>query len=168
MRPRGKKKKSVFGNKLASKEAALATWWGQQPGSRIKRGGVAPRGRQQVQSACRENATVRETRNQAYGSGACVPSLPQQRDGRPSGCQKQEDGRAHADGHMQTGTVSPGVCVWEGVRARGEAETRLQPWPLQCSYQGVQGHSPDNPRPPNAGGSCVPPDPLTPWAPELT
>ena len=52
MRPRGKKKKSVFGNKLASKEAALATWWGQQPGSRIKRGGVAPRGRQQVQS-CR-------------------------------------------------------------------------------------------------------------------
>ena len=55
---------------------------------------------------------------------------------------------------MQTGTVSPGVCVWEGVQARGEAETRLQPWPLQCSYQGVQGHSPDNPRPPNAGGSC--------------
>ena len=25
-----KKKKSVFGNKLASKEAASATWWGQQ------------------------------------------------------------------------------------------------------------------------------------------
>lgn len=48
------KKKSVFGNKLASKEAALATWWGRQLGSRIKRGGVAPRGRQQVQKLVRK------------------------------------------------------------------------------------------------------------------
>lgn len=49
------------------------------------------------------------------------------------------------EGHVQTGTVSPGVGLGAGGRARGEAETRLQPWPLQCSYQGVQGHS-DSPR----------------------
>lgn len=74
------------------------------------------------------------------------------------------------EGHVQTGTVSPGVGLGAGGRARGEAETRLQPWPLQCSYQGVQGHS-DSPRQSQTSkcwGSCVPPDPLTPWAPELT
>ena len=54
-----------------------------------------------------------------------------------------------ADGH------SLSRCVWGGERACGEAGTRLQPWPLQCSYQGVQGHS-DSPRPPNAGGERVP------------
>ena len=114
MRREGKKK-SVFGNKLASKEAALATWWGQQLGSRIKRGGVAPRGRQQVQSACREDASERNEKPSLQLW--CLCSLPSPtRDGRPSGCQKQEDGRARADRHSlsRCGVGGGGAGTWRG------------------------------------------------------
>ena len=126
MRPRGKKKKSVFGNKLASKEAALATWWGQQPGSRIKRGGVAPRGRQQVQSACRENATVRERETKLTALVLVFPPSPNKEMGG------QVDVRSRRmEGHMQTGTCKQAQSLQVCVCGRGCGHVERQR--LDCS-----------------------------------
>ena len=65
-------------------------------------------------------------------------ALPQQRDGRPSGCQKQEDGRAHADRH----SLSRCVCVGGGAgtwRGRGQEGRKPKTTGWQQVPGGVQG-----------------------------
>ena len=71
------------------------------------------------------------------------------------------------EGHLQTGTVSPG---WGGGGHVERQRLDCSPGPSNAPTRASRDTLtvPDNPRPPNAGGSCVPPDPLTPWAPELT